>query len=943
MNTIRHLTGPLTDLSTNTIAPPGMSPRRGKGRGSKQRADTRKTLLDTMQRSVLRTAANAPVADTVRRFDVGRDGTELIGLSPETVERRFDEVGANIVDHSKPAPAVVQLLATFANPFILILLFLVTIIYFTDVVFADPAEGPSYEGVITIGTMVLVSVLLRFWQEYSTGRSAEALLAMVRTTTAVTRSHGGVPVTREIPIEQVVPGDVIQLAAGDMIPADVLIVRAKDLQINQSMLTGESLPSEKSAQQSTGLEDAELLEATNLGFMGTSVVSGSGTAIVLATGQRTYFGSMSSSIVGKRPETSFDSGIRKVSIVLIQFMVVMVSIVFIVNGLTKDWGSAFLFAVSVAVGLTPEMLPLIVTANLAKGARFMAKRKVVVKRLNSIQNFGAMDVLCTDKTGTLTEDRIVLERHINVFGRSSETTLGLAAANAHFQTGLRNLLDGAILDVAGRGELERITAEYTLVDEMPFDFVRRRMSVVLDDGLSHLIVTKGAVEEVLALCTTEQVKLGAAGRTAPLTPERLAEIADLVAEENRMGLRVLAVATRSIAADMQDDADGTLGAAGADGVDPDVYSTADETEMTLVGFLSFLDPPKASAKDAIASLERHGTQVKVITGDNELVAATVCRTVGIDVGEIVLGSQIDALDQDELTELALRSTVFAKMDPLQKARIVEAMRDGGQTVGFLGDGINDAAALRAADVGISVDTAVDIAKESADIILLEKDLTVLEGGVVEGRRTFANTMKYIKMTASSNFGNMFSVLVASAMLPFLPMIPIVLLVQNLTYDLSMLTLPWDKVDKDYLKKPRKWEAKSLARFMIFIGPISSIFDISTYALMWFVFAANSPEHAALFQSGWFVESIISQTLIVHMLRTEKIPFIQSRASLPVLLATGAVCVFGLVLPFSGFGQALGLVPLPWTYFPFLIVTLAAYCVLTQLVKTVFIKKFGSWL
>ncbi|MFZ4893527.1 magnesium-translocating P-type ATPase [Plantibacter sp. Mn2098] len=955
MNTIRSLTGLETDLSTLTQGPPGTAPRPNKNAGknsgkntgrnrTKKRAGTdTNTLLDQSQRALLRNAATAPVADTVRRFGVGRDGADLIGLTPDTVEKRLDEYGENVVGHHKPAPAIIQFLMAFTNPFILILLFLVTIIYFTDVVFADPADGPSYEGVITIGTMVLISVILRFWQEYSTGRSAEALLAMVRTTAAITRSHAGVPVTRELPIEQVVPGDVVQLAAGDMIPADVLIVRAKDLQINQAMLTGESLPSEKSAQVQTALADTDLLGATNLGFMGTSVVSGSGTAIILATGQNTYFGSMSASIVGKRPETSFDIGIRKVSILLIQFMVVMVSIVFIVNGLTKDWGSAFLFGVSVAVGLTPEMLPLIVTANLAKGARFMAKRKVVVKRLNSIQNFGAMDVLCTDKTGTLTEDRIVLERHINVFGRSSETTLGLAAANAHFQTGLRNLLDQAVLDVAGPGELERITAEYTLIDEMPFDFVRRRMSVVLDDGLSHLIVTKGAVEEVLALCTTEQVKLGAAGRTAPLTPERLREITDLVAEENRMGLRVLAVATRSIAAEMQDGADGTLGAAGTDGIDPNVYSTADETEMTLVGFLSFLDPPKASAKDAIASLERHGTQVKVITGDNELVAATVCRTVGIDVGEIVLGSQIDELNDEELTALALRSTVFAKMDPLQKARIVEAMRDGGQTVGFLGDGINDAAALRAADVGISVDTAVDIAKESADIILLEKDLTVLEGGVVEGRRTFANTMKYIKMTASSNFGNMFSVLVASAMLPFLPMIPLVVLVQNLTYDLSMLTLPWDKVDKEYLKKPRKWESKSLARFMVFIGPISSIFDISTFALMWFVFGANSPEHAALFQSGWFIESIISQTLIVHMLRTEKIPFIQSRASLPVMLATGAVCLFGLVLPFTGLGASFGLVPLPWTYFPFLLLTLAVYCALTQFIKVKFIKKYGSWL
>jgi P-type Mg2+ transporter len=886
-------------------------------------ADTA-TLLDDAQLESLLHAATSPVQETIQAMGIESDGANLLGLDDSMVRERLEKFGPNVVDHTKPAPAIVQFLATLKNPFILILLFLVSVIYLTDVVFVNPDEGPSYEGVITISAMVMISVLLRFWQEYSTGRSAEALKAMVNTTTAVTRNVKGVPVTGELSIESVVPGDVIQLAAGDMIPADVLMVRAKDLHVNQAMLTGESMPAEKSAQVMTDMASADLLSAANLGFMGTSVISGSGTAVVLATGRNTYFGSMSSSIVGAKPETSFDIGIKKVSVLLIQFMVVMVSIVFIINGMTKDWGSAFLFAVAVAVGLTPEMLPLIVTANLAKGARYMASRKVIVKRLNSIQNFGAMDVLCTDKTGTLTEDRIVLERHIDVLGDTSETLLAYGVANAHFQTGLRNLLDQAILNTAGTVGLERVIAEHTLVDEIPFDFVRRRMSVIVDDGLCHLIITKGAVEEVMALCTTETI----GDRAIALTQERRDEIARLVAGENSLGLRVLALATRSIAPTSNDGAE---------------YSTADEQAMTLHGFLSFLDPPKASAAAAIAELEAHGTAVKVITGDNELVAATVCRQVGISVGSVVLGPQTDELSMEELTSLARRSTVFAKTNPLQKARIVEALRAGGQTVGFMGDGINDAAALRVADVGISVDTAVDIAKESADIILLEKDLTVLHDGVIEGRRTFANTMKYIKMTASSNFGNMFSVLVASAMLPFIPMISIVVLVQNLSYDLSMLALPWDNVDKEYLRKPRKWEAKSLARFMLIIGPISSIFDISTYALMWFVFAANTPEHAALFQSGWFIESIISQTLIVHMLRTEKIPFIQSRASLPVLLSTGAVCLFGLFLPFSGFGQNLGLVPLPWTYFPFLIITLAGYCALTQFIKTRYIKRFGSWL
>ncbi len=899
-------------------SPPGP---RGPGRPvrDKKRTDITTSNIAAGQQRILVESAVLPAEATLKSFN-----TSITGLTEEAVEDRRARYGLNEVSHDKPAPALVQFLKTFLNPFILILLFLVAVMAFTDVIFADPSDGPDYTGVITVGIMVLVSASLRFWQEYRSSRAAEQLKAMVRTTAAVTRLVGSKPVTGELPIEEIVRGDIVQLAAGDMIPADVRFLRTKDLQINQAMLTGEAMPAEKSMGADESVTGTNILDAPNLGFMGTSVVSGSGTAVVIGTGRLSYFGSMSSAIVGARPETAFDVGIKKVSFTLIKFMLVMVPTVFIINGVTKDWTSAFLFGVTTAVGLTPEMLPLIVTANLAKGAKFMARRKVIVKRLNSIQNLGAMDVLATDKTGTLTEDRIVLERHLDVMGHSSETTLGYATANAHFQTGLRNLLDAAILTAAGPEGLGRVQREYTFVDEMPFDFVRRRMSVVVSDRFSQFIITKGAVEEVLSLCTTELHD----GEETSLTATRRAELDALVAEQNELGMRVLAVAVRSVASG------GRMAAE---------YATADERDMTLVGFLSFLDPPKASAGAAIASLDRHGVAVKIITGDNPVVAATVCRQIGVEPGRVILGSDIEQLTSQELADLAEQTTVFAKVSPSQKARIVQAMRENGHTVGFMGDGINDAPALRTADVGISVDTAVDIAKESADIILLEKDLTVLEGGVIEGRRTFVNTMKYIKMTASSNFGNMFSVLVASAMLPFLPMIPIVVLVQNLAYDLSMLTLPWDKVDEGDIAKPRKWESKSLSRFMIFIGPTSSIFDITTYLLMWFVFQANSPEMASLFQSGWFIESIISQTLIVHMLRTRRIPFIQSRASLPVLLATGAVCVFGLILPFSGWGQVLGLVALPWTYFPWLILTLVTYCFLVQGAKKVFIRRFGAWI
>jgi P-type Mg2+ transporter len=852
--------------------------------------------------------------------------TTTSGLREDQIEPLRRTHGLNEVRHDRPASAILQLLATFKNPFILVLLFIGSIMYLTDVVLADPEEGPDYKGVITVTLMVTVSVGLRFWQEYRSSRAAEALKAMVTTTAAATRQVSGRPVTTELPIEQLLPGDVVQLAAGDMIPGDVRIIRAKDLQINQAMLTGESMPAEKSAEPITDLDPAHVLDAGNLGLMGTSVISGSGTAVVVSTGRNTYFGAMTAGLADKRPETSFDIGVRKVSFMLIKFMCVMVPAVFVINGLTKSWSEALLFGVAVAVGLTPEMLPLVVTANLAKGAISMSKHKVIIKQLNSIQNFGAMDVLCTDKTGTLTEDRIVLEEHLDTDGRVSGRTLRLAAMNSHFQTGLRNMLDKAVIAAAGPEMLDGIRSDHGLIDEIPFDFKRRRMSVVVDDGDADLIITKGAVEEVFSVCTSALV----GGVTRDLTPGLIAQLDQLVTSYNGQGKRVLAVATRRLSS-------------GETTAHVREYSTSDETGMTLVGFLTFLDPPKQSAAAAIAALREHGTAVKVITGDNAIIAETVCSKVGIDVGTIVTGPEIDTLDDEALDRIVDETNVFAKVNPMQKARIVETLKRRGHTVGFLGDGVNDAPALRAADVGISVDTAVDIARESADIILLEKDLGVLENGVIEGRRTFGNIIKYIKMTASSNFGNMFSVLVASAMLPFLPMIPAVILVQNLVYDLSMLTIPWDRVDREFLVKPQKWATGSLAKFMVFIGPISSIFDLTTYALMWFVFSANSPEHAALFQSGWFIESLISQTLIVHMIRTQRIPFIQSRASWPVMLSTGAACVFGLIFPFIGWGQSLGLVPLPWTYFPWLVLTLGSYCLLIQFVKVRFIRKFGSWL
>jgi Mg2+-importing ATPase len=847
--------------------------------------------------------------------------TSAAGLNEEQIAERLDRDGLNEVSHEKPPHWALQLLHAFANPFIVVLLVLACVQFATD---TTNLTGPTI-----IGVMVSISVFLSFVQEYRSSKAAEKLKAMVRNTATVTRrASDGHSERIEVPVAELVAGDIVHLAAGDMVPADLRLVSAKDLFISQAILTGESLPVEKSApghtHTSDELEGAAVsdnpLDLATVCYMGTNVVSGTATAVIVATGPRSYLGSLARTVVGQRVQTSFDRGVKSVSWLLIRFMAVMVPIVFVINGLDKhDWLQAFLFALSVAVGLTPEMLPLIVTANLAKGAIAMSRRKVVVKRLNAIQNFGAMDVLCTDKTGTLTLDKIVLERHLDLYGEESDEALEYGYLNSRFQTGLKNLMDKAVLE---HRDLETVAEQYRIVDEIPFDFQRRRMSVVVSKGGGdELLVCKGAVEEMLSICAHAK----AGDDILPMTDEMRADIKAMTRRLNEDGLRVLVVAVRHLP---------PVGRA---------YGVADESELTAVGCLAFLDPPKDTAGTAIAALHHHGVEVKVITGDNEAVTRKICREVGLDVVHSAQGKHIEPLTDEELDELVKRTTVFAKMSPLQKARVVKSLQRQGHTVGFLGDGINDAPALREADVGISVDTATDIAKESADIILLEKNLMVLEEGVLEGRVTFGNIIKYIKMTASSNFGNMFSVLVASAFLPFLPMLPLHLLVLDMLYHTSQLSIPFDRMDDEYLRKPRKWDASDIGRFMVWIGPVSSIFDITTYLLLWHVFGANSPEHQAFFQTGWFVESLLTQTLIVHMIRTRKIPFLQSIASAPVLALTTATILIGLVLPFTGLGAKVGFVNLPLAYYGWVTLTVFTYAVLTQVIKTLYIRRYGRWL
>ena len=855
----------------------------------------------------------------------GREVSELLaslGSSPDGLSRvqslqRLARDGFNEIAHQKPPRWYVQLLMSFQTPFNYLLLTLAVVAFLTE----------DYKATVVISVMVAISGLLRFWQEFRSGREAERLRALVHTTATVARP-GSNP--EETPIRNLVVGDVVHLSAGDLIPADVRVLSSKDLFVSQAALTGESIPVEKS--DVAPAEVHRLLEAhvspldlPNICFMGTSVVSGTAKAVVFATGSRTYLGSLAQHLVGKRAETAFDKGVRSVSWLLIRFMIVMAPTVFILNGITKaDWAEAFLFAVAIAVGLTPEMLPMIVTANLARGAVAMSRKKVIVKRLQAIQNLGALDVLCTDKTGTLTQDKVVLIQHLDLEGKECEEVLEYAYLNSYFQTGLKNLLDRAILEHEDLIETRELTKRYIKYDEVPFDFHRRRMSVIVHEVFKarDLLICKGAVEEVLSVCT--EARIG--GTTIPLTDAIRNEVLRLWNSLSEDGLRVIAVAAKQVWSRPNKQ-----------------YGVGDEEQLTLIGFIAFLDPPKETAGPALAALARHGVTVKILTGDNELVARKVCRDVGLLTSGTLLGTQIEKMSDEELEEAAERTTLFAKLNPTQKARIIAALKRRGHTVGFLGDGINDAPALREADAGISVDTAADIAKESADVILLEKNLLVLEEGVLLGRQTYGNTIKYIKMAASSNFGNVFSVLVASVWLPFLPMLAIHLLIQNLLYDISQVGIPFDRMDDEYLEKPRKWQVNDLGRFMLCIGPISSIFDIITFCVMYFVFAANTPEMQSLFQSGWFVEGLLSQTLIIHMIRTAKIPFLQSTASAPLVVLTLCIMIIGIAVPFSPIGEAVGMVPLPLAYFPWLVAILVCYCLLTQLVKRYYIRRFGMWL
>lgn len=857
--------------------------------------------------------------------------TQNCGLTEAEAERRREQYGDNVLRSAKKRSAAVRFLAAFVNPFTVVLLVLALISVFTDIVFAS-ANDRNYVTVAVIAVMVAVSGFLRFIQETRSGAAAEKLSAMITTTACVSRAGGE---KREIPVGELTVGDVVYLSAGDMVPADLRIVSAKDLFVAQSALTGESAPEEK---KSAASEADSITSCPCLAFMGTNVVSGSGIGVVVATGEQTLFGQTAKTLTGRPDKTAFEKGVNSVSHILIGFMLAMVPVVFLINGVTKgDWLSAALFAVSIAVGLTPEMLPMIVTACLAKGAISLSGKKVIVKDINSIQNLGSMDILCTDKTGTLTQDKVVLELHLNAEGEEDAGVLCRAFLNSNYQTGLKNLMDIAVIErtreLCASGEIdgERLGG-YRKTDEIPFDFERRRMSVAVADGRGNaLLITKGAVEEMLAVST--RVEIG--GGQVSLTEEWKDKVLARVSELNERGMRVLAVAQKRLEQ-------------GAE------VSAADESDMVLIGYLAFLDPPKATTASAIARLQSQGVAVKILTGDNEKVTDCICRKVGLEGGQVLLGSDLEELNDAQLSEAAEKASVFAKLSPAQKERVVRVLRENGHVVGYMGDGINDAPAMRAADVGISVDTAVDIAKESAGVILLEKDLTVIADGVLEGRKTYANMMKYIKITASSNFGNMLSVLAASAFLPFLPMLSVQLILLNLVYDISCTGMPWDNVEEESLACPAAWESRSIVKFMLCFGPISSLFDIVTYLLLFFVMcpalvgapfaaadAAARAQFEALFQTGWFVESIFTQSLVLHMLRSKSFLSVRNHASLPVLLLTFGGIALLTVIPYTPAGAAAGLSPLPGIYFALLAAVVAGYIALTTLVKKIYVRRSGG--
>ena len=844
---------------------------------------------------------------------IKENGFKKRGLSTEEARKNIDKYGKNELKQKKPKQWYNYFFESLFSTFNLILLGIVLVLFYTDVILTTP---PNYANIIVILILITASTLLEFFEVYRSNKAAEKLKNLVSAKAEVVRNGK----ETKIPTSEVTVGDVILLNAGDLIPADLRIIEATDLFVNQSSLTGESDSVKKLVESVQKGKIEDITDLDTICFMGTNVISGSAAGIVIKTGDDTYFGKVADTITEEKPKTAFQKGIDSVSKLLIRFMLVLIPITFIANAAKHGTITAFTFAVAIAIGITPLLLPVILSSSLAKGATRMSKKKTIVKRLDSIQSFGAMNVLCTDKTGTLTEDKIVLEKYLNIKGEEDKRVLKHVFLNSYFQTGLEGSIDEAVIARVKKSDLRGIEENYEKVDEIPFDFSRRRLSVVVSDGKKKQLITKGAVEEILSICTMVDYN----GEVSEITKEIKKNVLELSKELNKQGLRVVAVAQKNDIEDIKK------------------FSVKDESKMVLIGFVGFLDPPKESAKGAIERLNKDGIRVIVLTGDNEYVTKAICDKVNINTDKIVLGSKIEKLSDAAVRRLLKKTNVFAKLSPIQKARIIRILKDAGNVVGYMGDGINDAPSMHNAEVGISVDTAVDITKETADIILLEKDLDVLTDGVVEGRKTFGNLQKYIKMAVSFNFGEVLSVLIASVLLPFFPITPIQLLVQSLLYDIGQLSIPYDNVDKEYLEKPRVWNMKSLKRFMLVMGPTSSIFDLMIFAILWFVFELRLPD-AALFQSIWFSYGVVSNLVGLHVIRTSKTPFIQSNASKAVYATSIGLSIIAIIIPFTFIGQYIGLVPIPLQYFSIILCVPILYCILASFIKRRYIKKYGEWL
>ena len=845
---------------------------------------------------------------------VKENNINVNGLSSKKAQEQIEKYGLNEVSQSKPKKWYNYLFQSLVTPFNLILLGIILVLIYTDIVLTDP---PNYANIIVITILILISTLLDFFEVYKSNKAAEKLKKLVEVKTTVYRNGKEV----KVPLKRITIGDVVRLSAGDLIPADLRIIESKDLYVVQSSLTGESDAVKKSAVSELKSENdiEDVTDLDTICFMGTNVMSGTGKGVIIKTADDTYFGKVAHTIQEGKPKTAFQKGIESISKLLIKFMLVLIPITFLINSFKHDTLVAFTFAVAVAIGITPLLLPVILSSSLAKGAVNMSKKKTIVKKLDSIQTFGAMDVLCTDKTGTITEDRIVLEKYLDIKGEEDERILKHAFLNSFFQTGLKGNIDEAVIKRAKEKGLQELTSKYRKIDEIPFDFSRRRLSVIVTDGTKKQMITKGAVEEILNICTMVDYK----GEVSPLTSEIKQNIKRISKSLNEQGLRVVAVCQKNDIGEIKN------------------FSVKDETKMVLMGFIGFLDPPKESAKKAIQRLNKDGIRVMVLTGDNEYVTKAICDKVNINTDKIILGNKLDKLSDAGVLRLLKKTNVFAKLSPIQKARIVRILKENGNIVGYMGDGINDAPSLNNSEVGISVDTAVDITKETADIILLEKDLDVLTDGVIEGRKTFANLLKYVKMAVSFNFGEVLSILIASIFLPFFPITPVQLLVQSLLYDIGQLSVPYDNVDREYLNKPQKWNLKNIKKFMLWMGPTSSIFDLLLFAVLWNVLGIRE---AALFQSIWFSYGVVSNLVGLHVIRTAKTPFVQSNASKAVYATSIILSIVAIIIPFTFVGQYIGLVPIPVEYiFTIIIFIPILYCLIASIVKKAYIRKNGEWL